>query len=86
MTTYTCPPRVKWVIDAHQTIVVNEQSGEFAVLSDVDATLWHWLTLNYSYDKLLTFITALELPHPEQLLQSTLQNWASSGLLMERKA
>ena len=85
MTTYTCPPHVKWVIDAQQTIVINEQNGDFAILSDVNATLWSWLTLNYSYDKLLTLINALECPFPEQLLQSTLQKWTGSGLLMERK-
>ncbi|KAA3655511.1 MAG: hypothetical protein DWQ04_33390 [Chloroflexi bacterium] len=86
MTTYTCPPHVKWVIDAQQTIVINEQSGEFAILSDIDAMLWSWLTLNYSYKKLLTLISAIEMSQPEKLLRSTLQKWANAGLLLEREA
>jgi len=86
MTTYICPSHVTWVIDAQQTIVINEQSGEFAILSDIDATLWSWLTLNYPTNKLLTMISALDCPHPEQLLQSTLQKWTNAGLLRESEA
>lgn len=74
-----------WVIDAHQTIIVNEQSDEYTGLSDVEAVIWDWLTLNYAYNDLLRMIDALEQTNAEKLLHTTLQKWVHTGLLTERK-
>jgi hypothetical protein len=82
--TYTSPEAIHWVIDTNQTIVINQHNGNYTVLSGLEGVIWSWLTLNYSYDTLLSLTKGLDQPNAEQLLHTTLQKWVRAGLLIKR--
>lgn len=81
---YACPDSVHWVKDADQVIVVNDQDGRTHALRGVEGAIWSWLSLSYSYPKLVRLVAALlALPanDAEQTLLDVLHGWHEAGLL-----
>jgi hypothetical protein len=80
----TCPASIRWVKDADQILVVDEQRGIQVVLRGRDAAIWDWLTLMYSYPRLVNLLAVLQaIPadEAERQLMDVLSAWQSSGLL-----
>ncbi len=81
---YTCPSHIKWVTDDTRIIIVNEQQNSHHILTEAEAAIWNWMTIPYSYRKLLPLVTllwSLPLPKAEERLQLILHKWHEDGLL-----
>lgn len=81
---YLSPAGIRWVKDAEQVIVVDEQTERVHFLRGMEAVVWIWLSLAYAYPKLLNLMAALlALPvgEVEPKLLSLLQHWQQAGLL-----
>jgi hypothetical protein len=80
----TCPDDIFWVKDVNQMIIVNRQSGETQILRGVEASVWGWLTLCYSYPKMVHLVSALLVVpsgEAEEQLVEILKKWLTAGLL-----
>ncbi|MEO8355190.1 MAG: hypothetical protein ABI621_04700 [Chloroflexota bacterium] len=78
------PHPLYWVRDREQILIVDEQSQEIYALQHVEAAVWTWLALAYSYAKIVELSTAmLGVPsaEAEQRLQVIFQNWQNTGIL-----
>ena len=72
------------VRDIDMTLLVNDQNGKSFILRGLEATIWDWLTLNYSYNKIVGLLaTIFDLPicKTEFRLNSILREWVEKGLL-----
>ncbi len=84
-----CPEYVQWVRDADQTLVVNSRRGTLYRLRGTGAAVWDWLTLGYSYARLVALLAALLGDAPEEgeaTLVRLLTEWLENGLLEEESA
>jgi hypothetical protein len=85
----TCPAPVWWVKDADQILVVDEQKGTLVILRGLEAVIWDWLTLMYSYPRLVNLLAALRVvpaDEAERQLIDVLSAWQSIGLLQRDEA
>lgn len=83
-TVYACSDSLRWVKDTSQVIIVDEQQGKTFTLQGVDAAIWSWLSLRYSYQKLIHLVAALLAVSDvdaEHTLRTTLHRWHTQGLL-----
>lgn len=81
---YTCPPHIKWVHDQCQTILIDEDQRRSHALSGVEAAIWSWLTLSYTFTKLTKLTAALlnvTQAEARQRLRATLDVWRQAGWL-----
>ena len=82
---YSCPTRIRWVRDADQLVLVDEQRRCCQVLRGDEAMLWDWLALGYSYDALVRQSAAVwETPEQEAayILAEHLAKWHKHGWLV----
>jgi hypothetical protein len=84
-----CSDSVYWVKDRDGILIVDVKTHQSHVLHNEKAVIWDWLTLSYSYQKIVSLLTVLlEIAErdAEQLLLDTLQAWSRDGILhnMER--
>jgi hypothetical protein len=83
ITGYRCSPTIVWVKDANQILLVNQKTDHSRFLRDVEATVWDWLILGYSYAK-ITQMLALMLNISEDagpVLESVLHDWLAAGII-----
>ena len=76
---------IHWVIDARQTIVINQKSGAVFCLTGIEAAIWSWLTLSYPYQTMLELISGMEQTEAAPLLHKTVQKWRALGLLEKKE-
>jgi hypothetical protein len=79
-----CPETVRWVNDAGQILVIDEQRGVTHRLRGDEAALWNWLTLAYPYPALVEMLAALLAQPPDAAtarLEAMLAAWQTAGLL-----
>lgn len=79
-----CPETVRWVNDAGQILVIDEQRGVTHTLRGVEAAVWDWLTLAYPYPVLVEMLAALLALSPGEAaarLEAILAAWQTAGLL-----
>jgi hypothetical protein len=78
------PHPLIWVKDREQIIIIDEQSQEIYALYHVEAAVWSWLTLAYSYPRIVELLAAMlgiPCPEAEHRLQIMVQNWQKAGIL-----
>jgi len=81
---YRCAPKVAWVKDASQTILVEEEKGRGWCLQGVEAILWDLLTLHYPWVGIVDFLAVLlnnSVEEAERTLLAVLQNWEDAGFV-----
>lgn len=81
---YCCAAAVAWVKDADQTIVVEEETGRCWSMRGVEAAIWDLLTLDYSFEQIVRFLSALLNRSSEETteaLSTTMQRWEEAGIL-----
>jgi len=86
--TYACPDSVRWVKDTDQVILLDEQTGRSHILQGMEAAIWGWLSLAYSYRRITPLVAALLAQPPaeaEQTLLATLERWQVVGWLEVRE-
>ncbi|HEX3049672.1 MAG TPA: hypothetical protein VHP83_03375 [Aggregatilineaceae bacterium] len=84
----TCPDQLRWVHDAQWIWIVDPRTGTTHCLDGIEAAVWGWMMLGYSYPRLVALLGPLlnlERLEAQQHLNTLLQTWISAGLL-ERKA
>lgn len=80
-----CVRDMNWVRDDEMTLLVNEQSGQTFVLKGLEAAIWDWLSMQFSYTKitgLLEVVSELSTVEAEFYLNTILNQWVENGLLM----
>ena len=83
-----CVRDINWVRDDDITLLVNEQSGQTFVLKGLEAAIWDWLIMHFSYTKITDLLGAsLEFStvQAELYLNTILNQWVENGLLMIEK-
>ena len=78
------PDSVFWVRDKNRTIVIDIENQHTLALHGLNEAIWGWLTLDYSYQRILQFVkTVLEtdLESAEKVLLNALRNWVATGIL-----
>jgi len=81
---FTCPAHIKWVTDADQVLIVDEVRNQSHILEGEEATIWNWLALGYSHQRVIPMIAALwsvEAQTAEEELIRKLKGWNENGLL-----
>lgn len=80
----TLAPHILWVQDKTQVLIVDEQHHKNQVLTGIEAAIWSWLSLGYSFAKLVK-LTAAALDttktEAEPYLVAVIQKWYGAGLL-----
>ena len=87
--TINCPSHIQWVQDKHQVFVVDSQRNVTYCLTGIDAAIWNFFWLGYSYARLVKLVAALSnLSHEEAQMQlaSQLRQWYDSGLVQIKPA
>jgi hypothetical protein len=82
------PARIDWVRDGETILLVNVQKNKVDNLSGVDASVWIWLTLHYSYSRLTNLLVALlnvSRAEAEEQLKSIFLKWVRMGILIQEK-
>lgn len=78
------PESVCWVNDGKQITVINRESNRFFTLSGLEAVVWNWLSLGYSYQQ-IEIMTAHLLSQSESeavdVLGSIFRDWYTNDLL-----
>jgi hypothetical protein len=80
------PETIRWVVDLDRTLVINELRGEVHVLHGLESAIWSWLSLGYSFSRLVSFageflkISSIE---AQDQIIDILDSWVASGLLEE---
>ncbi len=78
-------PGVSWCQDTAQVLIVLAPTGQAFQLTGLDAAVWGWFSLCYSYADVLEFARAfLNLPVDQaaQRLEVILARWLDLGLLV----
>lgn len=81
---YRCAPDIFWVKDAGQTILVEGETGCSWLLSGWKAVIWDLLSLGYSVEDVVRFLTVLLDVGPEEArrrLLAALHQWAGNGIV-----
>lgn len=80
----TNPNPLYWVKDQDQIFIIDEHSQEIYRMHHLEALVWTWLTLAYSYSKIVELLTALLVissAEAEQRLRIIFQTWKNAGIL-----
>lgn len=86
---FVTPPSLRWCQDSTRVLVIDEQSAQAVSLTGLDAAVWKWLVLSYSYADVLRFTSVfLNLPEGETRARLTLllNQWIELGLLVGEEA
>jgi hypothetical protein len=78
------PHPLYWVKDRDQILIVDEEDQEIYTLQNVEAALWVWLTLGYSYPKIVELsakMVGLPSMEMEQRLRVIFLRWQVVGIL-----
>ena len=78
------PESVFWVRDKNRIVVIDIEKPYTQALHGLEAAIWGWLTLGYSYPRLLKLVTTALEVHPETAensLLETLNTWIAAGIL-----
>ncbi len=84
LTVLISPPHVQWAVDADQIVVVDSSRARLYFLQGVEAALWGWLALSYSYPKLIDMLGSLLGVPPaeaEAALINIIHGWETARLL-----
>jgi len=79
-----CPDKWQYVQDTNSTILVHTTDQKTYTLHGFESSIWSWLTLNYSYRKLVKLLTALlEVSEEDAIvrLQAILLKWVEIGIV-----
>lgn len=57
-TNLTLPAHILWVQDKTQVLIIDEKHKKNRCLTGVEAAIWSWLSLNYSFAKLVKLTAA----------------------------
>lgn len=82
--TYRCVPTIAWVKDAGQTLLVEEEAGRTWSLRGVEAAVWDWLSLGYSFDEIVGLLKVLVGASDEEArerLVAMLEGWKQAGIV-----
>jgi hypothetical protein len=82
--TYRCAPRVAWVQDAAQTLLVDRQDDRCWTLTGIEAAIWDLLTLGYASEQAVRFLSLFKSIPTEDArpaLLTILQGWERAGLV-----
>jgi len=74
-----------WVDQGAQVIIVDEVRKRTYTLQGVEAVLWGWLALEYSYLKLIELLAAVyqkTIQEAETILVAVLDKWRADGLMV----
>lgn len=81
---YRCAPDFVWVRDAERVIVVDSEGGRSWSLDGIEAAIWDWLAMGYSYPKIVGFVSLILKRSQDEtgaVLQDTLRRWYRAGLV-----
>jgi hypothetical protein len=82
--TVSCPAHIRWVQDKHQIFVVDSQRNVTYCLTGIDAAIWGFFWLGYSYAQIVKLTAALSNTPPQEArarLAHQLRQWHDNGLL-----
>lgn len=85
---FHCAEHIKWVNDSTQVVIIDEMRNQTHILQGEEAAVWSWLTLGYSYERILPLVAALWTAEPQvanHKLAGLLTAWHSTGLLEETR-
>ncbi len=83
------PASMRWCQESNHILVIVEQTGLAVRLTGLEAAVWKWLTLSYTYETVLRFAEVfLNLPKDETRarLNQILQDMVELGLLINEEA
>jgi hypothetical protein len=75
---------ISWVVDAAQTIVVDETRRQVYMLTGDDRAVWDWLVLGYAFTRIAQMLAAMHavtLTQGETELAAMIRGWHTAGLL-----
>ena len=81
------PEYIYWIKDSQYIIVVNDQTNQVALLSDLQAALWSWMSLSYGFD-LLSDLTAracaMDQGKAKEIIHGIFNKWQEMGIVTIR--
>ena len=84
--TYQCAPYIRWVVELHGIVVINEKSGAVCSVQYPEAAIWDMISRKYSYEQIvpiLCAITSSSSHEVEKLLVESLEQWTETGFLIK---
>ncbi len=84
MTLYRCALAIVWVKDVGQTLLVAQERGQWWALRGVEATIWDLLTLHYSFEQIVGFLTEMLGLSGEEVVQrllAVIRRWEQAGIV-----
>jgi hypothetical protein len=81
---YRCGPEIAWVKDMERTILVQEAEGRSWSLQGQEAMIWDLLTLGYSFERVVAFLSVSAADSVEETggtLLALLQQWEQVGIV-----
>lgn len=81
---YRCSPSIVWVKDAHQTMVVDKETGQSWVVRGAEAVVWDLVTVGYSHRRIvwmLFLILSLSVEEGNRILAGVLRQWRDAGIV-----
>lgn len=81
---YRCAPTLVWVRDEGHVIVVDAQNARSWLLDGIEAAIWDWVTMGYSYPRIVNLASLIlkgSQAQAETQLEETLHRWHRAGLV-----